>query len=250
MGLVASLLLACSGGTEVREDSFVVSGSPQLVVRSENGSISVRTAGTSIIQVTTTIKNPSRVEYQAVQKGNTVEVTADVKGGFNFFRRGGGAEVVVVVPESVDLDLETSNGRIEVEGVEVTTLASLRTSNGRVTLTDVAGDVKVKTSNGRINILDFIGQVDARTSNGSIDFSGTLWSDSENELRTSNGSIDVTLVDTPGVEVDASTSNGKVRSQLPITISGETRGNRLVGTIGTGGSSLEIHTSNGSIAIR
>ncbi len=58
------------------------------------------------------------------------------------------------------------------------------------------------------------------------------------------------LVDTPGVELDAATSNGNVRSELPITISGETRDDRLVGTIGTGGSRLEIHTSNGSIAIR
>ncbi len=250
VGLVPLLLLACSVETEVREDSFVVSGSPQLVVRSENGSISVKTDGTGVIKVTTTIENSGRVDYQAVQKGNTVEVTADVKGGFNFFRRGGGAEVVVVVPESIDLDLDTSNGKIEVEGVEVTTLASLETSNGRVTLTGVSGDVKVKTSNGRIDIQDFVGQVEARTSNGSIDFSGTLRSDSENELRTSNGSIDVTLVDTAGVEVDASTSNGKVRSELPITISGETREDRLVGTIGTGGSRLEIHTSNGSITIR
>ena len=236
--------------TEVREDSFVVSGSPKLVVRSENGSISVETGGTGVIQVTTTITNPSRVEYQAVQKGNTVEVTADGKGGFNLFRRGGGAEVVIVVPKSTDLDLETSNGNIEVEGVEVTALASLKSSNGRVTLTDVGGDLMVKTSNGSINIHDFNGQMDGRTSNGRIDFTGTLRSNSENRLRTSNGSINVTLVNTPGVEVDASTSNGKVKSQLPITISGDIRNNRLVGTIGTGGSRLEIHTSNGSITIR
>jgi len=221
VALVPFLLLACSAKTEVREDSFAVSGSPKLVVRSENGSISVETAGTGVIQVTATITNPSRVEYRAVQKGNTIEVTADEKGGFNLFRRSGGAEVVLVVPKSIDLDLETSNGKIEVEGVEVTALASLKSSNGRVILTGVGGDLMVKTSNGSIEIHDFNGQMDARTSNGSIDFTGTLRSDSENELRTSNGSINVTLIDTPGVEVDASTSNGKVKSQLPITISCE-----------------------------
>lgn len=250
MGLVPLLLLACSVETEVREDSFVVSGSPRLVVRSENGSISVEASVSGVIQVATAIKNPTRMEYQAMQRGNTVEVTADVKGGLNLFRRGGGAEIVVVVPENIDLDLQTSNGRIEVEGVKVTSLASLQTSNGRVTLIAVAGDVKVKTSNGKIDIQGFIGQLDARTSNGSIDFTGTLRSDSENELRTSNGSIEVTLVDTPGVELDAATSNGNVRSELPITISGGTRDDRLAGTIGAGGSRLGIHTSNGSITIR
>ena len=250
VGLVPVFLLACSVETEVREDSFVVGGSPQLVVRSENGSISVETGGTGVIQVTTTIKNPPNVEYRAVQTGNTVEVTSDVKGGINFFRRGGGAEISVVVPESIDLDLETSNGAIVVEGVEVTALASLESSNGRVTLNDVTGDVKIKTSNGRINIQGFTGQVEAQTANGSIDFTGTLRGGSENELRTSNGSIDVILVVTPGVELDASTNNGKVKSDLPITISGETSDDRLVGSIGTGGRHLLIRTSNGSITIR
>lgn len=250
VGLVPVFLLACSVETEVREDSFVVGGSPQLVVRSENGSIAVETGGTDVIQVTTTIKNPPNVEYRAVQNGNTVEVTIDVKGGINFFRRGGGADVRVVVPESIDLNLETSNGTIEVEGVKVTAPASLESSNGRVTLNDVVGDVKIKTSNGRINIQNFTGQVEAQTDNGSIDFTGTLRGGSENELRTSNGSVDVMLVETSGVELDASTSNGKVKSQLPITISGETRDNQLVGSIGSGGRHLLIRTSNGSITVR
>jgi len=250
VGLIPLFLLACSVETEVREDSFVVEGSPQLVVRSENGSISVETGGTGAIQVTTKIKNPPNMEYRAVQTGNTVEVTTDVKGGINFFRRGGGADVRVVVPESIDLDLETSNGAIEVEGVEVTALASLESSNGRITLKDVTGDVKIKTSNGRINIQDFTGQVEAQTANGSIDFAGTLRNDSENALRTSNGSIDVMLVETPGVEVDASTNNGKVKNDLPITISGETSEDHLVGSIGTGGRHLLLRTSNGSITIR
>ena len=134
--------------------------------------------------------------------------------------------------------------------MEVTALASLKSSNGQVTLNDVAGDVKVRTSNGRINIHDFTGQIEAQTDNGSIDFNGTLRGGSENELRTSNGSVDVMLVETPGVELDASTSNGKVKSDLPITISGETRDNQLVGSIGSGGRQLLIHTSNGSITIR
>ncbi len=149
VGLVLVSLLACFIETEVREDSFVVGGSPQLMVRSENGSISVETGGTGVIQVTTTIKNPANVEYRAVQNGNTVEVAADVKGEINLFRGGGGADVRVVVPENIDLNLETSNGAIEVEGVQVTALASLESSNGRVTLKDFSGDVKIRTSNGR-----------------------------------------------------------------------------------------------------
>ena len=72
----------------------------------------------------------------------------------------------------------------------------------------------------------------------------------ENTLRTSDGSIDAILVETPGVEVDASTNNGKVKSQLPITISGETSEDHLVGAIGAGGRHLLLRTSNGSITIR
>ncbi len=190
-----------------------------------------------------------RVEYSAVQEGDTVRVEAKIDDGFSFFGRGnGGANIVVSVPREIVLDLRSSNGQIRVDNVSGS--VSAETSNGRVSITDSTGEEVVKTSNGRIELVNFNGQVEAETSNGAIDFLGALPPNSENVLRTSNGSIEVELLDTPGVELSAFTSNGKVRTSLPVTITGEAKEDQLEGTIGGGGSSLDLRSSNGSISIK
>ena len=271
-GLACLLLVACSGETIPRDDLFVVGGSPRLVVQTENGSISVGTTTASVIQVTATIRNPGRVDYRAFQIGDTVGIIAEVKGGFNFFRKNGGADIQVLVPQDTGMVLESKNGEITVEGVltskaTLTTsnaainltqvhltgiqgIIDLETSNGPVTLDDVSGNLFLKTANGSVDIRNFVGQVQAQTSNGNLHFAGRLLAGSNNSLRASNGKVEVTLADTPGVDVDASVSNGRIHSELPFAAIEEDKDNRLVGTIGTGGSSLEIKTSNGSITIQ
>ena len=197
--------------TVVQEDSFQVSGSPRLVVETENGAIRVRSSGgAGEVRVTATIRNPDKVEYHTDQNGDTVSVSADVEPAGNVINAR--VDVEVVVPEKAQLELETSNGRI--------------------TLSDIDGSVSAKTSNG------------------SITFAGSLEPESQNSLRTSNGDVDVTLVNTPGVKLDAETSNGKISSELPITITGRSNDDQLTGDIGDGSSSLRIRTSNGDITIK
>jgi len=250
--LISFAVAACglgTQGTEMRENSFQVSESPRLVIRNRNGDVVVK-SGVEMrtIEVSATLSNPSRVEYRAEQVGNTVEVTVKVKGGFRLFGKSGGADIAVVVPENAELDLHSDNGRITAENI--TGPVSAETSNGRVTLDGITGSTNVKTSNGKVEVTRFKGQIDAQTNNGSIEFTGAFSPGSDNRLQTSNGSVDVTLVDTPGLELDASTSNGNVSSALAITTTGTFSPDHLVGTIGTGESTLEIRTSNGSINIR
>lgn len=251
--LTASLL-GCSiapAETQVIEDSFSISGSPQIVAEIDNGSIEVvsRNSGSNTIQVTATVRNPDRVDYRASQDGNTVRVIGKSDSGFSFLGGGDrGVDLVVSLPTEIDLGLESSNGAIEVTGINGS--ISAKTSNGRISITNSTGDIAAATSNGRVDLGDVSGQVEAQTSNGSISYRGTLRPGSTNSFQTSNGSIEVSLVDTPGVEIDATTSNGRVSSSLPITIEGTVKDNELKGTIGAGGSTLRIRTSNGSVNIK
>jgi hypothetical protein len=253
-GLLAAVSVSCSvvsAESQIIEDSFIVSGSPKLVAEIDNGSIEVvsNSSGDSSIQVTATVRNPDRVDYRAVQEGDTVRVTGKVDEKFSFFSgASSGVNLVVSVPQEIDLELKSSNGDIEIAGTSGP--ISARTSNGLISITDLTGDIQAETSNGRVELVNVNGQVDAQTSNGSIDYSGTLRSGSENRLQTSNGSIMVSLAGTLGVEIDAATSNGQVSSLLPITIEGTAKDNELKGTIGGGGSALNIRTSNGSISIK
>jgi DUF4097 and DUF4098 domain-containing protein YvlB len=248
------------GPTETRDDSFSVGASPVVVVTSENGSIDVETGSDGTIRVQATLRNAPRVQYKVSEQGDTVRVEADVDSG----ARNAGADIVVTAPTETEVELETSNGRIEIQGIEAP--GSIRTSNGRVVIEDVKGDFDVrtsngpievgsmegdgtlKTSNGSVNLTDVKGAFDVDTSNGNISFSGRMTAGGDNRLETSNGSVAVELQGTPSVEVDASTSRGEVTSELAIEASSMKK-DRLVGTIGDGEAELVIRVSNGSVTI-
>ncbi|MFC2107848.1 DUF4097 domain-containing protein [Candidatus Bipolaricaulota bacterium] len=262
MGLLAA---GCTfGPTETRDDSFAVGGSVRLVVNSGNGSIEVVTGSDDEVRVQATLRGANRIEYEAKQEGDIITVTARrtrrVLFGFGF-----GTDIVVTVPTRADVDLETSNGRIELEGIQGT--GSLRTSNGRIVLEDVVGDfvgdtsngsitidtmegsARFHTSNGRVDLREVIGEVDVESSNGRISFSGEMTTGGRNRLITSNGNVNVELRGTPSVSLDASTSNGDVSSDLPILVT-VMREKELIGTIGDGEADLYVRTSNGDVTIR
>jgi DUF4097 and DUF4098 domain-containing protein YvlB len=265
---LALVALACddngdgdSGGpTVTQDDSFSVEAAPVLVVSSENGRIEVEPGDAGTIRVEATIRNAPKVRYAATQDGNVVTVKAQVETG----AQRAGADITVVAPPQTKVDLVTSNGMIEIEGMKASGI--LRSSNGQVTMTDVEGAFDVRTSNGRIEVSsmdgtatldtsnglvslkEVTGAFDVETSNGPIFFSGEMTPNGENRLETSNGSVTVELQGTPGVNLDASTSHGRVTSRLTIEAT-RTDTEHLVGTIGAGEADLFIHTSNGSVTI-
>lgn len=251
--------------TETREETLTVGDAPTLVVRAQNGSVELRSMAGDTVEVEATLRDPSRVQYEVSQVGNTISVIADVEqGGWDFFRGSAGADIVVTAPPGTVLDIETSNGRIEAVGFRES--AVLTTSNGRVVLEEVRGDYEIRTrngsievnslegsltaraSNGSLDLSGLLGQVDAETSNGRIDFEGEFAPETVNRLWTSNGNVAVRIEGETGVELEATTSNGRVDIGLHIeaTLIEETR---VEGIIGDGSAGLLVRTSNGSITV-
>ena len=135
------------------------------------------------------------------------------------------------VAAGVDVEGSTSNGAIVLEHVgEV----DVQTSNGRIELDDVTGDVVVETSNGRIEGSDLQGGgVRASTSNGAIDLELGVAQDVE--ARTSNGATDVEVPAGGSYRVTTDTSNGRERIDVANDPDGE--------------HTLELRTSNGAITV-
>ncbi len=266
MVMAITLLVAagCSAGpTETRDDSFSVNGTATLVVNGDNGWITVNTGTDDEVRIQATLRGIDRIDYQVSQDGNTITVLAEIDQGW--FISNVGVDITITAPVSTDVELEISNGAIELNGIEGT--GTLRTSNGEIVLENVKGDFEGRTSNGKIEVdtlegaaflrtsnggLDLqevTGEVDAETSNGGISYSGDMIAGGDNRLITSNGNVDVELLGTPSIELDASTSNGDITSELPITAT-TTGDDHLVGTIGDGEADLYIRTSNGNVMIR
>ena len=191
------VILGCSVKIGVKESvvvkSFQVSGSPRLVVETENGDITVRSSGgAGEVRVTAAITNTDKVEYQTDQNGDLVSVSADFSSVVNINAR---VDVEVEVPEKAQLELsaKTSNGAITFDGsLEPGSQNSLRTSNGDVvvTLVNTPGvKLDAETGNGKISSelpITITGRSDDDHLTGDIgDGSSSL------TIRTSNGDITI-----------------------------------------------------------
>lgn len=188
-----------------------------------------------------------------------------------FERRGNmGARYVIRVPRRTSLErIQSSNGRIRV--ADIGAQARLETSNGSVEVTNAGGPVTVKTSNGSVRASEIRGSVEATTSNGSIRVSLAKVEERRPvRLHTSNGSVELSVEDLrnndvvvttsnasitvrlPGLvsaNVKASTSNASITNEFDATFKGRSAKTSLEGTIGAGGPSLDLSTSNGSIKL-
>ena len=84
---------------------------------------------------------------------------------------------------------------------------SIKTHNGPVSVTGLAGNVQVHTENGPIKIRKTSGDVQAVAQNGPINFSGDT---GHVQLHATNGPVHLSLAGTHwnGVGVEASTDNG------------------------------------------
>ncbi len=267
--LVTLVLVACtaaSGRKETKENSFTLGAAARLVVKSVNGHVNVKAGNGDTLSVTAVLYDADNLTYAATQSGDTVTVEAKSTrtrsvGGFG---RSTGADIDVTAPVGTEVALETSNGGIEVTGLQDN--ADVRTSNGRIYLSQAKGSLALKTSNGGVELSQVDGVVSVETSNGSvglssasgvftvqtsnssINFDGEMRPGGKNRLATSNSSVRVKLRGTPSVALDASTSNSRITCELPITAT--TTGDRhLVGKIGAGEAELTITTSNSSITI-
>ena len=165
-----------------------------------------------------------------------------------------------------DSELRTSGGTIEISGLAGRLEA--KTSGGSIHLQEVDGDTRVDTSGGSIeaNSIDgsltahtsggpirvdrVTGYVKAETSGGPISVNFGRGNTHGGALETSGGSIEVELDHSANLEIDASTSGGSVTSDLPIRVVGKISSSSLHGSLGSGGETLRLHTSGGSIHIR
>ncbi len=160
-----------------------------------------------------------------------------------------GCDAVITLPESLYVDLETSNGKITAGGHK--NGLKLRTSNGAIELSQTAGDASLETSNGAIYVYTHTGNIEGETSNGAIDADVIMpVADGICKFSSSNGAIELAVPDSVGATIWLETSNGS------ITISGFELGdhnpdnNIFESTIGDESGTIDLRTSNGAVTFK
>ena len=185
--------------------------------------------------------------------------------------RGIGVSVTYEIqcPRAVSVNLHTTNGKIEINGVEGAVDA--KTTNGPIELHGGAGRIHAISTNGNIkaSVKGLTDEGKFATTNGSIDIelhggAGRIHTFTTNgpivlairqgvapvSASTTNGSINLKLPGDFSGHLDAKTSNGQVHSDFPIPFT-DKRKKRLSGKIGEGGPvNIKLRTTNGGINLR
>jgi hypothetical protein len=148
---------------------------------------------------------------------------------------------------SGDAKIETSGGHIEVDGVDGKLWGE--TSGGHISVKNVGKDIHVETSGGSIEISGAKGRVDADTSGGHIEVGLAKGNARGGRIESSGGSVTVALDPNVNLNLDASTSAGSVTTDVPVKVTGKVSRSEIRGTLGSGGETLTVSTSGGSVRI-
>jgi RNA polymerase sigma factor (sigma-70 family) len=249
---------------EVVAKSFRIRGATRLVVDTFNGPIQVTTgpAGAANVKVTKSVQALTKeaaeeelknVEVEMTQEASAIHIRAKAKPQNNQTNRS--AAVELQVPPGSALELNTSNGKVSVQGP--TGKVGVATSNGRIEVKDTkveggSGVFDLNTSNGSIEVKATKATVAAHTSNGSIAFHGAL-AEGAHSFQTSNGNVSLHLPADANFSLDAQTSQGKVTSTFTLKPSDAKARNRtrVRGSIGDKPKiTLKLRTSNGNIDVK
>ncbi len=144
-----------------------------------------------------------------------------------------------------DLDLKTGHGKVRISDVtgNVTSICD----SGSIQISGVDGIVKAVTDNGKVDIFDVLDIREVRTSNGDINIRVINASVTDTFLKTSNGDIEMHIPLDSDLNVEMSTSNGDLDFHNLMISRSNFGDNKIKGTIGNGGTLLEIKTSNGDV---
>lgn len=150
------------------------------------------------------------------------------RGILPFMRGGTTVSGTILLPRGVKLDVENQNGEITV---------------GAITR-----DVKVSTVNGDVSVRGSRGPVDIHSTNGDIDadvygMAGAV------RVGTTNGNVNLTMPQTLNATLNMRTVNGELDLGFAGNVTTRTK-QEIVATLGTGGSPIDVSTTNGNVTVR
>lgn len=244
VGVVGAVMLF-SGCThhahaEVREEfrqTVALNSDGEFEISNVNGSIEVTTWDRNEVQIVATKSANSETALKKIQieihgSGDRVEVETELPKGWN---SGGSVSYEITMPATAELDAETVNGRLTVNGV--------------------TGKMELDSVNGAVEATGAASPVDADTVNGSLTVRyASAPKAGAHELSTVNGGLSVYLPANVAGSFHASTVNGGIRTDFPLEVNKARFGpmSSLDGTLGTGAAdtSFDFATVNGAIRIR
>jgi DUF4097 and DUF4098 domain-containing protein YvlB len=221
---------------EVREMTISSNMDPIRVDAGPNGGIRVEGWDQNEIRIAVRVSAWARDDEAARVMVSEVEIRTDggrisSDGPRTERRESWSASFRLMVPRSSNMDLETNNGGVSINGV--TGRLEFNTTNGAIRLDDVHGDVRGRTTNGGLDIR----------------LTGSEWQGRGLDVTTTNGGVDLTVPRVYNARLETGTVNGGMRIDFPITVQGRI-GRNISTDLGNGGTLIRVRTTNGGVDIR
>ena len=283
-GLLAGCVVVDSQAHITREEKrFEVTGAPDLKLTTFDGSIELHAGDGKTVLVEIEKRGPTQegldqLRVETKQDGNRIEV--EVKRPSRevaFFGIGStpSAKLIVTMPAAGNVTAKSGDGSITIEDIHGH--LDLRTGDGSIHGRNAGGQMTISTGDGSITLDGATGDLDAESGDGSVRVSGapanlklhtgdgsiTLRADPGTKmagdwsLTTGDGGVAVTLPSDFSAELDAHTGDGSIRNELALTAEagGDARPSdeskhTLRTRLGSGGRTLTIRTSDGSIRLK
>jgi len=237
-----------------------VSGTVDLEVTTGSGSIDIKQASGSRVEVHARIRagsdwwgsNPDAQDVirqlesnpPIEQSGQTIRIGRSTD---RDLLRNVSISYEILVPPASNVRAHTGSGSETVEGISGRVEAA--TGSGSITLRNIQGELEANTGSGSINAAGLRGGLRMHTGSGGIRVEGeqtAQW-----ELQTGSGGIDIHLPRNAGFEMSAHTGSGSVNVDYPMTVQGRLDRNRhdVTGRVGNGAYKLSARTGSGHIRI-
>jgi DUF4097 and DUF4098 domain-containing protein YvlB len=261
------------------ERPFSLNHSPEqvdrLTVRWKNGNISIRVdpqaaeisaKGTKLARAGTAAEAEALLEeieiaFVASERDLRLEFSAPrPTGGKNY-----SADVELVVPASVPLEVNNGNGDLRTESYQADIQVNI--GNGEMTLVETRGAVHANVGNGDIELDGQNGKVVASAGNGKVVLvscgGGAKIEVGNGSVRVvslqnpvepirckvANGGVKLRLPKSAQAKLDLQTDNGKIETDLEgFAVSKlESKQRQILGVLNGGETDIEVRVGNGSI---
>jgi DUF4097 and DUF4098 domain-containing protein YvlB len=222
----------------------------RLYLYTTNGPVRVEAASGRNLEITAAKSwrrgNPADVRIEAARVGDGVAVCAIWNDPEARCTEEGVQRARRIQVRGINNDTDVSFTVRLPAGAHITA----RTTNGTLVITGATGEVNARTTNGEVTAESSGGPVMASTTNGDVRIRVSRLPDQGASYRTTNGTITIELPDGINTNIEARTTNGGISSDFEVMVTGSISPRSLRGRIGSGGPTLSLSTTNGSIRIR
>lgn len=232
---------------------FTVGAKPELRIDAKDGNVNISTWDKNQINVHVITEGykigPHDVRIEDRQSGDSVEVDLMIPNEYCFMciHMHRSIRVEVRVPRPADLDLHTGDGNIT--GGRTQGMLRIRTGDGNVELSELDGNLRAETGDGNVRVQGRFDGLDVHTGDGNVVTevaSGSKMSSSWS-VRTGDGNVELSLPDDFSADLNLRTGDGRITLDMPVQVSGSLSRSYVHGKLNNGGSTLDVHTGDGSI---